>query len=400
MSSMASIVPAEELRSRLAGFRDIMDLKCPDWELAVFISKVNLYYFTGTMQEGMLFIPRNGKALFWVRRSYERALYESRFPDIRQMDSYRDVSIPEGGLSSAVYLEMEIVPLALFQRLQKYFHFTEAKPLDASISALRSVKSTFELELIKKAGQIHARVLEDRLPPIIREGISEAELASELFSIMMAEGHHGQSRLSMFDTEMILGNIGFGESSIYPTYFNGPGGNLGLSPAMPLMGNRERKLRKGDLIFIDVGVGYEGYHTDKTVTYVFNGKLSNEAVALHERCVELQDEIASMLKPGAVPSDIYKTVMNSLEPAFSANFMGYKNRRVKFLGHGIGLAIDEFPVIAEGFNEPLQEGMVIALEPKYGLEGTGMLGIENTFLVTSGGGICLTGGSRGLIPVY
>jgi Xaa-Pro dipeptidase len=400
MSSMAAIVPAEELNSRLAGLRSRMDLRCPDWELAVFISKINLYYFTGTMQEGMLLIPRNGDAVFWVRRSYERALEESMFPDIRQMDSYRDVTAPEGGFPAKVHLEMEILPMALFQRLQKYFPFMEAKPLDAQISALRSIKSSFELELLRKAGRMHIRVLEDRLPTIMREGMSEVELAAGLFSIMLEEGHHGLSRFGMFDTEIVLGHIGFGESSIYPAYFNGPGGNLGLSPAVPLMGNRERKLRKGDLIFIDVGVGYEGYHTDKTMTYVFGGSLSDKAVALHERCVGIQDKTAAMLKPGAVPSDIYRTVIDSLEPAFLENFMGFKNRRVRFLGHGIGLVIDEFPVIAEGFDEPLQEGMVIALEPKYGLEGTGLLGIENTFLVTPEGGICLTGESRGLISVY
>ncbi len=400
MDGMTAIVPAEELKSRLAGFRSRMDEKCPDWELAIFISKVNLYYFTGTMQEGMLLIPRGGEAAFWVRRSYERAMEESRFPAIKQMDSYRDVTAPAGGFPSTVYLETEIVPLAMFQRLQRYFPFAAAKSLDAQISALRSVKSAYELELIKKAGQMHVRVLEDRLPSIMREGMSEVELAAGLYSIMLEEGHHGLSRFGMFDTEILLGHIGFGESSIYPTYFNGPGGNLGLSPAVPLLGSRDRKLGKGNLVFVDVGVGWDGYHTDKTMTYVFGGSLSDRAVVLHEKCVGLQDDIASMLKPGAIPSDIYRTVINGLEPSFLENFMGYGNRRVRFLGHGIGLVVDEFPVIAEGFDEPLREGMVLALEPKYGLKGVGMVGIENTFLVAPGGGICLTGGSRGLLPVY
>jgi Xaa-Pro aminopeptidase len=79
--------------------------------------------------------------------------------------------------------------------------------------------------------------------------------------------------------------------------------------------------------------------------------------------------------------------------------MGFGQRRVKFLGHGIGLQIDEPPVIAEGFDDPLQEGMVLAVEPKKGIPGVGMVGIENTFLVTPQGGHCLTGDSRGLIAV-
>lgn len=399
MESTRAIVPAGELLERLKAFRNRMDTGCPDWKLAIFISKVNIYYFTGTMQEGLLFIPRNGEAVLWVRRSFERALDESPFPDIRPMESYRDIIPPEGGFPPLVHLETEFVPLAMFQRLQKYFPFTGVKPLDGQISAVRAVKTPFELERMKKAGKIHEKAMEQRLPTVFREGMSEVELAAELFSILLEEGHHGLSRFGMFDTEILMGHIGFGESSIYPSYFNGPGGNLGMSPAVPLLGNRERKLGKGDLVFVDIGAGFEGYHTDKTMTYVFGGKLPDEAVALHNRCLGIQDELASMLVPGAIPSNLYRTVVNRLESDFLKNFMGYGNRRVRFLGHGTGLVVDEFPVIAEGFDEPLQAGMVIALEPKYGLKGTGMVGIENTFLVTDKGGVLLTGGNRGLMPV-
>jgi Xaa-Pro aminopeptidase len=80
--------------------------------------------------------------------------------------------------------------------------------------------------------------------------------------------------------------------------------------------------------------------------------------------------------------------------------MGFGNRTVKFLGHGIGLAVDELPVIARGFDEPIQEGMAFALEPKKGIAGVGMVGIENTFIVTADGSECITGAGRGLIPVY
>ena len=107
-----------------------------------------------------------------------------------------------------------------------------------------------------------------------------------------------------------------------------------------------------------------------------------------------------MLKPGVAPSDIYNTIMNGLDKEFLQNFMGFGNRKVKFLGHGVGLLIDETPVIADGFDEPLQEGMVFALEPKRGIENIGMVGIENTFIVTAEGGECITGDNPGLIPVY
>ena len=86
---------------------------------------------------------------------------------------------------------------------------------------------------------------------------------------MVREGHHGIVRFGMSGAEIMLGLIGFGESSLYPTYLDSPGGNAGMSPAVPLLGSRERKLRKGDLIFCDIGCGYHGYHTDKTMTYRF-----------------------------------------------------------------------------------------------------------------------------------
>jgi len=397
---MKKQVPLTELETRMNSFRAKMEASNPDWEIAVIFSKINLYYFTGTMQEGMLLIPRNDEAVFWVRRSYERAVDESQFPRIKPMDSFRDAAASAGKLPDTVYLETEIVPLALYQRFRKYFPFSDVKPADMQIAAVRALKSPYEISLMEQSGSIHRCVLEDHVPRMLREGMSEAELAAELYSVMVGEGHHGIARFGMFDTEIVLGHICFGESSIYPAYFNGPGGNYGMCPAVPLLGSRDRKLKKGDLVYIDVGCGFDGYHTDKTSTYMFGKPIPDEAVAIHDRCVGIQDEIAAMLKPGMVPSRIYNTIMSGLDPDFLRNFMGFGNRKVKFLGHGIGLLIDELPVIAEGFSEPLQEGMAFAVEPKKGIEGIGMVGIENTFLVTPEGGRCVTGSNPGLIPVY
>lgn len=397
---MTEKVPFAELKNRMSCFRKQMDISNPDWEMTVIFSKINLYYFTGTMQDGILIIPKNEEATFWVRRSYERALDESLFLSIEPMSSFRDAAKNVSRLPDTVYLETEVVPLALYQRFQKYFPFKNVKSADSQICAVRAVKSEYELSLLRKSGRIHQHVLEDLVPEMLREGMSEADLSTKLFSVLVEEGHHGACRFGMFDTEMILGNICFGESSIYPTYFNGPGGKLGLSPAAPILGSRDRKLRKGDLVFVDVGCGVDGYHTDKTTTYMFGSPLPQYAIDAHNKCVDIQNEAASMLRPGIAPSEIYNTIMNELDKEFLQNFMGFGNRKVKFLGHGVGLLIDETPVIAEGFDEPLQEGMVFALEPKKGIENIGMVGIENTFIVTPGGGECITGDNPGLIPVY
>jgi Xaa-Pro aminopeptidase len=376
-----------------------MDARHPEWEIAIIFSRLNLYYFTGTIQDGMLLIPRNGEACLWVRRSFERAEDESFFPRIRRMRSYRDAAETMTRIPGTVFLEAEQVPLALFRRLQKHFPFRDARAIDGEIMKVRSVKSPYELGLMERAGDIHRHVLEDLAPEILRQGMNEAEFTSELYSLMVREGHHGIVRFGMSESEIMLGLIGFGESSICPTYLDSPGGNAGMSPAVPLFGSRARKLRDGDLVFVDIGCGFHGYHTDKTMTYVYGTALPGEAVAIHRKCVEIQDSIMLLLKPGAVPSQIYETVTASLEPAFLENFMGYGNRNVQFLGHGIGLEIAENPVIARGFDDPLEEGMVIAIEPKKGIKGIGMVGIENTFIVTPGGGRSITGRHPGLIPV-
>jgi Xaa-Pro aminopeptidase len=352
------------------------------------------------MQDGMLIIPRDDNATFWVRRSYERALDESLFGNIKHMNSFRDAAKTIKKLPETVYLETEIIPLALYQRFQKHFPFKDFKPVDIHVAAVRAVKSEYELSLLRKSGKIHQHVLEEIAPQILCEGMSEADLAADLFSILISEGHDGVTRFGMFDTEIVVGHVGFGESSIYPTYFDGASGNYGLSPAVPVFGSRHRKLKKGDLVFIDIGCAVNGYNTDKTMTYMFGESLPEYVIEAHNKCVEIQNEISGLLKPGAIPSEIYQDVMGSLDEEFLQNFMGFENRKVKFLGHGIGLLIDELPVIARGFDLPLQEGMVFAVEPKKGIKDIGMVGIENTFIVTPKGGECITGNSTGLIRVF
>jgi Xaa-Pro aminopeptidase len=396
---MYNKVPSTELENRLKRFRAIMDVQNPDWEMAAFFSKINLYYLTGTMQEGMLIIPRENEATLWVRRSYDRAVNESFFPVIKPMDSFKDAAAGYPEMPSSVHIETEFIPIAFLQRFQKYFSIGKILSLDLQIASVRAVKSTFELDLMKKSGELHRRILENWIPGILHEGMSEVDLAGALYAEMLRAGHHGVARFGMSDTEVVLGHIAFGESSLYPTSFNGPGGNYGMGPAVPGIGNRKRILRKGDLVFVDIGFGIEGYHTDKTETYVFGKKPGQAVIAEHQVCVEIQNRMAEQLKPGVIPSAIYENILNSLSPGFIQNFMGFGNRQVKFLGHGIGLVIDEIPVIARGFDTPLQENMVLALEPKKGIENFGMVGIENTFIVTPRGGQCITGFSKGLIPV-
>jgi Xaa-Pro aminopeptidase len=380
-------------------FRACMDAENPSWELAAIFGRVNQYYFTGTLQDAVLLIPRESPAVFCVRRSFERAGEESLFPDIRPMKSFRDAAAFVPASRRAIHVDTETVPVAQLGRFRKYFPCQDVASLDRQVARLRAVKSPYELAIMEKAGAAHRQILEEGVAPLLREGMSEADFACDLFSLMVGQGHQGIVRFGMFGVDIAVGQIGFGENSLYPTSFDGPGGCVGIGPAAPVLGSRDRRLSKGDLVFVDIGCAVEGYHTDKTVVYMFGRALPDEATAAHHRCVQIERELAAMLKPGAVPSQIYAAVMAGLDPAFLRNFMGFGNRRAGFLGHGVGLQIDEMPVLAEGFDEPLAEGMVLALEPKKGIPGVGLVGIEDTFAVTPVGGRSLTGTHPGLLLV-
>ena len=157
----------------------------------------------------------------------------------------------------------------MLERFLRYFPFAIVESADVQISRVRSVKSEYELSLMRQSGKIHRRVMEELIPGMFREGMSELEFFCDMFTAYIREGHQGIVRWGMFGTESILGHATFGVSSLYPTAMNSPGGNYGMSPAVPMNGSPDRRLRKGDLIYIDTGCGVGGYHTDKTMTYMF-----------------------------------------------------------------------------------------------------------------------------------
>ncbi len=392
-------VSQEELKQRIDKLCKTISQKYSDWDSTIILSKVNQYYFTGTMQDGILIIKKNGDAMYFARRSYERAKAESPLSCIFPMESYREAAMVAGKELGNTLVETEILTLAILERLKKYFSINQMFSVDNIIFSVRAVKSAYELGLLKESGKKHQKLLDEVVPSIMREGMSELDFTAELYQQMLKIGFHGVSRFFRYQTEMIAGQVGFGENSLYPTNFDGPGGMKGMSAAVPIIGSRDTYLKKGDLVFVDIGFGIEGYHSDRTQVYMFGDTPPAEVVRAHRKCIEVEKRTAELLLPGNIPSRIYETVISELDEDFLENFMGFKNRKVKFLGHGIGLHIDELPAIAMGFDEPLTEHMVIAVEPKKGIAGVGMVGVEDTYIVTPDGGKLITGGEKDIIVV-
>lgn len=389
----------DEIAQRIHRLHAALCKETSDWSAVFIFSKISQYYLTGTMQDGVFVLRPDGEYAYFARRSYERAKLECLIDNLFPMRSYRDMQsfLPES--LPVIYMDKSVVTMTVFERLAKAFRLETCLPAETVLQKIRAVKSPFELERMTESGRLHNVLLEEKLPPLLQEGMSETDLTAAIYKEMILLGHHGVSRFAMFQTEMILGQLGFGENAIYPASFDGPGGMKGMSPAVPIIGDRSRKLQKGDLVFIDIGFGIDGYHSDRTQIYSFGAAPASEMAEAHNRCLAIQQQAAAMLKPGAIPSKIYEETVLCQDEAFLANFMGLGNERVKFLGHGVGLHVDEYPVIARGFDAPLQENMVLALEPKKSFAGRGLVGVEDTYIVTPDGGKCITGGEKEIIVV-
>lgn len=386
-------VPASELEARLERFRRAMDAAHPGWEMAAVNHKVAMYYFTGTIQEGVLLI-RPQDAVFWVRRSFERACNESHFSDIRPMHSFREAAAFYGSAPKVMYVETKKATLDWERMLHKYFAFEELGSFDSVLQDLRMVKSEYELKQMEQSGAIHETVLDIVAPKLIHGGISEAQLAIALYSEMVQRGSHGTARFNQALGEEAVGIASFGKSGLVRTGFDGPGGTDGTCIAVQSIGNAFRKLQPGRLVYLDIPCGFDGYHTDKTVVYYYGDLVKDEQskhlMEAQQRCLELEQEVVRLMVPGEPIENLYLHTMDKFDNIYGDAFMNGG----KFLGHSIGLVMDEAPAIAKGFKQPLQPGMTFAVEPKIALPGLGMVGTENTYVVTENGARSLTGSSH------
>ena len=391
------LVPGSEIFSRISGFQD--RLSGAGLDGAVILDGVNLFYFTGTMQQGVLFLPETGDPAFFVRRSPERARKESPVEALVPVRRFEEISpwiADKGYRTDRLGLSYTATPLSIYRKMQSVFPHSRFEDIDAALAMTRAVKSAYEVALIREAGARHGRVFAG-IPDWVREGMTEWQLGSAVHAEMLKLGFSGLTRLATFNSELFAGVVSFGESGNFPTASVGPDGVLGLSPAFPHLGGSGR-LARGEIVFVDTGFSYGGYYTDMTRVFCL-GRPPQVAQDAHGVCLEVQEAVRKRLVPGAVPSEIFDEVYETVVLARGAaeNFMGFGTNQVPFLGHGIGLVVDEFPAIAKKIGVRLEKNMVIAVEPKKGLEGIGLVGIENTFLVTDQGGEKLTIGEDEIV---
>lgn len=406
MFEAIEVMPAGEVARRHEVCRALLARTVPEaGGLAVF-SRLAIYYLTGTFGNGVFWLPLAGKPVLMIRKGIDRAMMESPLDTIAAFRSYGDIPglcAGEGSpLSPVVAAEMNGLPWSLSNLLQAKLPGVRFVPGDMVLARAQAVKSEWELNKMRLCGARHAKAMLDILPGRIKPGMTEREISHKVWGAFFELGHPGVLRMGAHGEEIFLGHVSAGDSGNYPSAFNGPLGVRGEHPATPFMGYAGQVWRKGEPLSLDCGFCVEGYNTDKTQVYWAGpaSSIPDETLKAHSFCMDVQAWVAERLKPGVVPSELYAHCLEwAKKEGFAEGFMGLGGNKVPFVGHGIGLLIDAWPVLAKGFDEPFEAGMVMALEPKLGVPGLGMVGVENTFEVTDSGGRCLTGDGFAMVPV-
>jgi Xaa-Pro aminopeptidase len=390
-------LPMTEVSERMARLRDHVTRLCPDAGGILVFSRLAIYYLSGSWANGMLYVPLSGDPVLLCRKGVERSRLDSPLTHILEYKSYSQVPglLHEVGVGLNNHLAVEMTGLSwsMGDLLRSKLPEVTFVSGDAALNWTRAVKTPWELDKLRLAGQRHDQALNDTLPALIRPGMTEREIALAVWDAFYTHGHQGMMRMQNAGEEIFLGHVAAGDSGNYPSAFNGPLGLRGAHPVLPFLGYAGKVWQRHEPLALDCGFCLEGYHTDKTQIYwAEEAVVPDEADRAHDFCVQLQEFLADRLVPGAKPSELYRDCIRIvLQNDLGEGFMGLGRNKVGFLGHGIGLAIDEWPVIAPSFDTPLEENMVLALEPKIGIPGLGMVGTENTFVVTPQGGQCLTG---------
>ena len=382
-----SMIP-EAIKSDLILKWDRMqkELKETGMDACLLSVDVNLFYTTGRIYGGYFYLPTEGKPWFFVKRpnglSGEQVVY------IRKPEEIPGI-LADAGLQRPEHLLLELDELSYneTQRLMKAWMPTVVGNGTLFMRMMRRIKTPMEIEQFRIAARKHEATYRE-IPACYRPGMTDLELQFEIELRMRRNGSMGLFRAFGPNMDIFMGSLLTGENAETPSPFDFALGGEGVNAACPL-GANGTPLKEGMAVMIDMAGNYTPYMTDMTRVFSI-GKLPEEAYRAHQVALEIQEAGKAQIKPGTPCSELYSIAAEKAQQAgLAANFMGTR-QQAKFVGHGIGLQINELPVLTPRSKDALQANMVFALEPKFVLPGIGAVGIENSFLVTEDGGEQLT----------
>ena len=355
---------------------------------ALLVFPIDVFYFSGTRQNATLWIPTAGEPVLLVRKSLSRARAESTLSDIRPFPSSREFPALFGAQSLKIGFTFDAVPVQQLNYYAKLLPGCEFVDASAVVREVRSIKSLYELQQIKACGDSLSSVFL-QVPGFLKEGMRELDLSAEFEYRLRKAGHEGVTRMRAYSQELSGGGLAVSTGGASYGFLDGPVTGKGLSAASPQGASRDAIVRNVPVLLDYTGT-FNGYITDMSRIFVI-GSLDAELLRAFQLALDIQNFVQSQLKPGVICEEIFFKALDMAEKGgFGSSFMGMPGEQARFVGHGIGLELDEFPVLAQGFKMPLQSGHTIAVEPKFNIPGKGAVGIENTFAVTPDGGLKLT----------
>lgn len=385
MVATEALTPGSEIESRIAKLQS--ELSRLEIDAALIVQRADLFYFTGTVQQGHLYVPCEGAPIYLVNKSYERARNESPLERVMPLASLRKLlpTLKEQGyeLPRTLGMELDVLPTNLYFNYKKLCDSCQLVDISHPIRLLRLVKSTYELGLMRQASRL-ADEVSRFVPEVLREGMTELELAGRLEAEARRLGHQGVMRMRLWGSELHFGHVMSGAAAAVPSYLSSPTGGTGASPAVA-QGPSFKPIGRHEPVLVDYVFAYQGYMADHTRIFSL-GDLPEELLNAHQAMLGIQETVKQNAKPGAKAGELFEMALDrTRELGYENNFMGVGPDRVFFVGHGIGTEVDEYPFLARRQELELKEGMTIALEPKLVFPGKGVVGIENTHVVTPEG---------------
>lgn len=345
-------------------------------------SNANIYYTSLRFFRGYVYIPLQGEPVWFVMRPLDvqptADVVLIRKPE--QIPTW----LAENGrpAPSRLALELDDQTWSDVSRLMKAFD--ENAPINASplLRKARMTKTQWELSEMREDG-IHQTEAYRRFAKAYREDMTDVEFQVELERILRLEGCLGYSRTSGNLMEINLGSVISGDNADSPTPYEFAMGGSGAHPALP-GGADGSIIKRGTTVMVDMNGAFNGYQTDMTRVWRL-GEIPELARKAHDCSRRILRELEKSALPGVPCSALYEKAMEIVrEENLEAYFMGHR-QHAAFIGHGVGIQLNEMPVLTPRSRDVLEENMTLAIEPKFVIPGVGAVGVENTYVVTPEG---------------
>lgn len=345
-------------------------------------SNANIFYTSGRYFRGYTYITDDGRA-YWLVIRPEGFAPQENMAYIRKPEQIVEALAAMGAtVPAAVGLEIDVLPYSTVERLSKALSISEIKDGSAPLRKARMVKTAYEIEEMRKDG-MHQTEAYRHIPGIYRLDMTDVEFQIEIERLLRREGALGFSRVAGNLMEINMGSVLAGDNADNPTPYDFSMGGAGTDPSLPV-GADGSIMRPGTAVMVDMNGAFNGYQTDLTRVWSI-GRLPDLAMKAHDCSIRIMRELEKIALPGEKVSALYERAKEIVEEEkLTDYFMGHL-QKAPFIGHGVGIELNEMPVLTPRSRDILEENMTIAIEPKFVIPGVGAVGIENTYRVTKDG---------------